>query len=126
MIFENLCIFDWTNWTFNLPDFQGRYLKQGTSGTYGSESLPNIKGGIGCGNFSKKSHTSSCTINDINTSGVFIGTATSNNSHITDATGASWFLNGNVGLNASLYSSTYQDNAKVNPDNAEIMYCIKY
>ena len=21
MIFENLCIFDWTNWTFNLPNY---------------------------------------------------------------------------------------------------------
>ena len=28
--------------------------------------------------------------------------------------------------NASLVSSIYQDNAKVNPDNAEILYCIKY
>lgn len=31
--------------TFSLPNFHGRYLKQGTSGTYGSESLPNITGG---------------------------------------------------------------------------------
>ena len=35
--------------TFNLPDFQGRYLKQGTVGAYGSESLPNISGYSGCG-----------------------------------------------------------------------------
>ena len=33
--------------TFNLPNFQGRYLKQGTVGTYGVESLPNITGRIG-------------------------------------------------------------------------------
>ena len=29
-------------------------------------------------------------------------------------------------IDASKSSSTYQNNAKVNPDNAEIMYCIKY
>ncbi len=36
-------------WAFNLPDFQDRYLKQGTSGTYGSESLPNITGKLKVG-----------------------------------------------------------------------------
>lgn len=34
--------------------------------------------------------------------------------------------NGTIGFNASLSSSIYQNNAKVNPDNAEILYMIKY
>lgn len=31
-----------------------------------------------------------------------------------------------IQFNAANSSSVYQNNAKVNPDNAEIMYCIKY
>lgn len=39
-------------WTFNLPNFQGRYLKQGTVGTYSNESLPNITGTVTMGHTS--------------------------------------------------------------------------
>lgn len=31
-----------------------------------------------------------------------------------------------LGFDASRSSSTYKNNVKVNPDNAEILYCIKY
>ena len=95
-------------------------MKQGTSGTYGSESLPNISGGF-------------TVIND--------GTGTT----IKDAFGCNYFTYESkiypytnsaqasvsygvpiLHTDASLSSSTYQNNAKVNPDNAEILYCIKY
>ena len=33
---------------------------------------------------------------------------------------------GSIGFNANNYSSTYQDNAKVQPDNGVCLYIIKY
>ena len=105
-----------------MPDFQGRYLKQGTSGTYGNESLPNIKG----------TYTDNTTAVGSNfSSGASITTgalAAYNNPTAMNGRYASpaGFSNIGIQINANAYSSVYQDNAKVNPDNAEIMYCIKY
>ena len=101
--------------TFNLPNFHGRYLKQGTSGTYGNESLPNISGGI---------HVIDRSIGSPFPTGAIY-------SNIETTNWASWATEstkvaGNFIFDASRSSSTYQDNAKVNPDNAEILYCIKY
>ena len=92
--------------TFNLPNFQGRYLKQGTVGTYGSESLPNIKGITG--------YYASYP------SGVFYTGAAQTAGGVTGTFGTG------VGFDASRSSSTYKNNAKVNPDNAEILYVIKF
>ncbi|MBR4397122.1 MAG: hypothetical protein IKS93_04640 [Methanobrevibacter sp.] len=93
-----------------MPNFQGRYLKQGTSGTYGNESLPNITGEFASGNTG---------FNIAN--GVFYGT--NNYGSIVSVVGT---YPDDVYFDASRSSSVYQNNAKVNPDNAEIMYCIKY
>ena len=101
--------------TFNLPNFQGRYLKQGTSGTYGSESLPNITGGSNIVGYPDQG--TGAIRNGSNplpeTTNAWIG-ADANNASVTY-----------ISFNASWSSTTYQDNAKVNPDNAEILYCIK-
>ena len=102
--------------TFNLPNFQGRYLKQGTVGTYGSESLPNIKSNNTNRFIAYTSDTSS-----------FNGalTDTFHQSIVANNTAAG--LTGHVlSFDASKSSSAYQNNAKVNPDNAEILYVIKY
>ena len=101
-------------------------MKQGTVGTYGSESLPNITGGFGSGTLSKLTNTTSHTTSDVATQGAFLCTSVNTNSVVTDTTGASWFLNGWISYDANNSSTTYQTNAKVNPDNAEILYVIKY
>ena len=97
-----------------MPNFQGRYLKQGTVGTYGSESLPNITGTFG---------GSAATGNDV--SGAFYKQTIP----ITSPTYGGVVSPpdyGKAGFDASHSSSTYQNNAKVNPDNAEILYVIKF
>ena len=100
--------FDCLIWTFNLPDFQGRYLKQGTSGTYGSESLPNITGNVGY--YSDTNKSSGAFYREGSGGSGFNAVAYS---HMTK-------------FSAARSSTVYQDGAKVNPDNAEILYCIKY
>lgn len=99
--------------TFNLPNFKGRYLKQGTPGTYGSESLPNITGNFG---YVKAPYTYFAE-------GAFGITSHSNES---DGTVASTWGPTIYNFDASRSSSTYKNDAKVNPDNAEILYIIKY
>ena len=98
--------------TFNLPNFQGRYLKQGTSGTYGNESLPNITGVGGI-----------VDNTGVSLNGAFESAGLSNNFGLTGITGRTCTTQI---FNASRSSSAYQNNAKVNPDNAEILYYIKY
>ncbi len=100
--------------TFNLPNFQGRYLKQRTSGTYGSESLPNITGSLG-GDATTGNYTSGAFYKQTTpiVSPTYGGTVSSSDY-------------GRAGFDASRSSSVYKNNAKVNPDNAEILYCIKY
>lgn len=105
--------------TFNLPDFQGRYLKQGTSGTYGNESLPNITGNVGCVGYDRN-----ITQTYKQPSGAFYEESVASTS--VGFTGNTAWNTVVSALDASRSSSTYQDNAKVNPDNAEILYCIKY
>ena len=75
-------------------------------GIYNTESLPNITGKMG--------------VNDGGiVSGAFYGTG-----------GDGWNFSNRGGIctifNASRSSSAYQNNAKVQPDNAEIMFCIRY
>ena len=102
--------------TFNLPNFQGRYLKQGTSGTYGNESLPDITGHVGIiGDSTQAAINFPC-------SGAFTST---NTSGIGYSNNSAWYMQ-KVSFKASNSSSIYKNNAKVNPDNAEILYCIKY
>ena len=93
-------------------------MKQGTSGTYGSESLPNITG-----------HTNNWIINSADSNG-FDSLYTLTRDTVGSNT-VGLYANANTGrielyLDASRSSSVYQNNAKVNPDNAEILYCIKY
>ena len=100
--------------TFNLPNFQGRYLKQGIVGTYGSESLPNIVSDPIAGFRLEPSATSSTSALSL--------TAQSGGQTASGAV----IKTGSLSFNASRSSSTYQNNAKVNPDNAEILYVIKF
>ena len=99
-------------------------MKQGTPGTYGSESLPNITGFVvgkinqtelGWGEGSSHS------------SGALYGYNTgSANTTYPSSSGTHNGWNQGVQIDASRSSSTYKDNAKVNPDNAEILYVIKF
>lgn len=105
-----------------MPNFTGRYLKQGIVGTYGSESLPNIKGSLG---FSGAVASFHYTANNHVMDGVFqpvgLGRYNLKASYSTgDSDGC------NTVFSASNSSSVYQEKMKVNPDNAEILYMIKY
>lgn len=89
-------------------------MKQGTVGTYGSESLPNIKGSFSC-----DTYPIPLTANGAFTRNTLDGTYKTSGTTSTAAQGL-------VKFDASCSSSTYQNNAKVNPDNAEILYVIRY
>ena len=89
-------------------------MKQGTVGTYGSESLPNITTTAIKGFRIEPSATST---NEALSLTVSSGGQTANGAII---------KTGSLSFDASISSSTYQNNAKVNPDNAEILYVIKY
>ena len=92
-------------------------MKQGTVGIYGSESLPNITG--------KTVASLSQGGMGWNSNNALYGSRT-NNGYICNDFVSSYQLNDTIHFDASRSSSTYQNNAKVNPDNAEIMYVIKY
>ena len=93
---------------------------RGAIGTTLDESLPNIKGSFAV----RKSDASSNTIFDKR--GVFSGTATTTDR----STPLSWegaTVNSQpIGFDASLSSSTYQDNAPVQQDALCINYIIKF
>lgn len=101
-------------------------MKQGTVGTYGNESLPNITGAVystlhqrvmGWGAASGWYSGSLYGVRKTNptSTGVYVSSSSS------ESTG-----NDGIAVDASRSSSTYQNNAKVNPDNAEILYVIKF
>ena len=93
-------------------------MKQGTVGTYGSESLPNITASIYGGN------VNICNVQWVG-SGAFQPTdyraAAPVGSYGSNITGYN-----SAKIDASLSSSIYKNNAKVNPYNAEILYVIKF
>ena len=89
-------------------------MKQGIVGTYGSESLPNIVSDPIAGFRLEPSATSSTSALSL--------TAQSGGQTASGAV----IKTGSLSFNASRSSSTYQNNAKVNPDNAEILYVIKF
>lgn len=90
-------------------------MKQGTSGTYGSESLPNIKGSFFA--------SSTVGFRDVNSGAFVCDLTTELSNYISPSTAYKGYP---LKFDASRSSSAYQNNAKVNPDNAEIMYCIKF
>lgn len=121
MIFENLCIFDWTNWTFNLPDFQDRVIQgngtRGNVGTYKAESLPNITG-LAYGGVTQRSLAWVGT-------GAFKGYKASGNNYTPSGSSANEYNNG-FEFNASWSNSTYIDSAPVQQNALLIQCCIKY
>ena len=94
-------------------------MKLGTPGNYGSESLPNIVGHFYA--------TNRYVPNDaINASGTFTYNGISADEYGTLFYNDTQVKLSTIWFNANLANSVYQNNAKVNPDNAEILYVIKY
>ena len=87
-------------------------MKQGTVGTYGNESLPNITGQAQFYGQILQSASGAFTRTTLGTS--------------SDPVYSTYNTYKRLSLDASLSSSVYQNNAKVNPDNAEILYVIRY
>ena len=102
------------NSTFNIPNTNERYLKGNNRG-YGAESLPNIKGNSGSGSnvYNSSDRTPP--------SGAFAKGSSYGN--VRGGTEVSLY---NTSFNASRSSSTYKDNAKVNPDHIYVNFVIKY
>lgn len=101
--------------TYNLPNLTSRFLKGGTPGQYNEESLPNASGHFLL--------IAGASIQESSLTGVFsmpVKNATA------DQTGGSRVSTGPVEFNLSGSSSVYQDNARVQPNNAEVMFIIKY
>lgn len=96
--------------TFNVPNLVNRFLQGGNVGTYNTESLPNITGRLGS------------TQAEYNRwEGAFWNPGGSGKGISSGGSGSN-----QAAFDASRSSSTYQDNARVQPDNAEVMYIIKY
>ena len=107
--------------TFNLPNFNGQYLKcfgdnTDAVGTYGIQTLPNIIGFLraavsqGC-----LSWSGSGALYDSRYGNVYV-----NNNFST-----AYNLNDTINLDASRSNSVYRD-YNVNPYNVVMMVCIKY
>ena len=105
--------------TFNIPDLQDRILQgagtRGTVGNYVPESLPNIKGGI-TSDQSNRAYRGNTGTGALYTEegSAFTGTANAD------------FRSCGIFLDASLSSSTYQDNAPVQQDAVCVNCVIKY
>ena len=95
-----------------MPNLVGRFLKGGTAGTYNSESLPNIKG------------NTTLRSNDRSATGAFYVDAATGRDYAGTGSNAEKLFG--YAFDASRSSSTYQDGAKVQPDNIEVSYCIKF
>jgi microcystin-dependent protein len=108
--------------TFNLPDCNGRFLKGGTAGVYNSESLPDavVYDSAGYGAKSQAETTPMAqngggAIQNTDGKTVLVGSSASTSSSY-------YYSYGKL----SATNSTYQDGAKVQPDNLEVSYIIKY
>lgn len=102
--------------TFNLPNFTDRVPQgggsRGTVGTYLAESLPNIRG-----RFANWAQNGRPVLQE----GALYGDGTSG------AGGQSSGSNNTVmALDASRYSSIYQDNANVQQAATVVVFCIRY
>ena len=97
-----------------MPNFVNRFLQGGNAGTYNAESLPNITGRFNLIQMiGSESAAGSFQVTKTNTD---YGSRSSGSGHRDE----------NFTFDASRSSSTYQNNARVQPDNAEVMYIIKY
>lgn len=95
--------------TFNIPNFINKFVKgSSTSGTVNAESLPNITGG----NWTSRGYTTTGAIKQIN--------------QVQGGSYETVLQSSNYRFDASLSSSVYQNGAKVQPDNATVLICIKY
>ena len=103
---------------FRVPTLQDVYIKAGIADTFdefNAESLPNITGTLGT---FATSPSASTTADSVNKSGAFNQTVgTTLKQSLTTVTENAWARTANVQFNASDSNDTYQDNAKVNPDN---------
>ena len=94
-----------------------------TAGNYIDESLPNITGDVGMAN------NYGLMNNDNASTGFYSGVFKQGKR--TPSGGVSWSTQmastaTNIGFDASLSSSVYQDGAKVRPDSLTCCYIIKY
>jgi len=101
------------NSTFNLPNVVGKFLKGGTAGIINTESLPNITGKASGSREGRTVHT-----------GVFIDSTFEEEQYSGHTSAAGYQIT--YDFNASNSSSVYKDGAKVQPDNVEVSYCVKY
>lgn len=99
-------------------------MKQGTVGTYGSESLPNITGSFNL--VLPVGPTEGVALGSNSYTGAFSATRTGTTRYVSTSVNTTTSYGKEPSIDASRSSSTYKDNAKVNPDNAEIMYVIKF
>lgn len=99
-----------------MPNFQDRVIQgsgtRGSVGTYKTESLPNIKGDT----THQANYNKSPTVPFVNSANIRANTL-----------GAQSYTNAySLEFNASLSSSTYQDDAPVQQNALLIQCCIKY
>lgn len=110
-------------WTFNLPDFQDRVIQgsgtRGNVGTYKTESLPNITG-FAVGSTNQVGQFQQNARNGC------VETYNKGPGYITSQFTTSIVAADSFQVNASWSSSTYQDNAPVQPNALLIQCCIKY
>lgn len=116
------------NTTFNIPNFTNRIPQgsgsRGTVGAYLAESLPNIYTEIS----SRKFEYGVGVIANVTGAGTFENdgyTATSN-VYIAGGNKTTSYPLQKSTINASLSSSTYQDNAPVQQAATAVVFCIRY
>lgn len=97
-----------------MPNFVNRYLKGGTAGAYGDQTLPNITGSL----------NAMIRWNDNNAQRGALS-ATNDGSSFPSAV-AQRVHDATIKFNASGSNGIYGRSSDVNPNNAQIMYCIRY
>lgn len=109
-------------------------MKGGVAAVVNAESLPNIKGEFSSGKNNNQSGYTGASIafnsNDSSTippsgTGAF-RVVMQENAYCESVSAIKGTFCTGLTFDASLFSSTYQDNVKVQPDNVEVIYCIKY
>lgn len=102
------------NTTFNVPNFTNRYLKGGTAGTYGDQTLPNVKGEVG-----------RLIVHSARTNNPFYLTAIEQNINQNVISSGGEVI-ADVFMDLSRSNAIYGRSDDVNPYNAQTMFCIRY
>ncbi len=112
--------------TFNLPNLIGRFAEgSATPGTVKEAGLPNITGDFGAGSVTKNNSDGTVGNEQLALGGCFEPISAISVTGVNETPSGGWFMNAQVGINASRSNTAYGKSDTVQPPALTLLPCIK-